>query len=915
MAYCSAYYLYQRYEKRGDQDWIPSYPNVYSIDGEGSKPLRARVMYDTDCGWIPDTEVQYRTLSGTPYCTGYDLYVNETYQVSYDGGVTWETTGNEDVLVERNSHDCGYIDPIYRWVTVTPVSGDSSTYVCDDCTVDYRTISGTAYCDGYNKYVDVSSQVSYDGGVHWETTATTATITEPCSDDCMASVPYANQYLTFVPLEECTFRSESYCYYSLDCGLNWERFSSAVTVSAGQKMIVKENEPTSDPSWITSPRFSATGRFKLQGNVMSMMYGDNFVGKTSFPYPHTSFYHTFSGCTSLVDAENLVLPATGLTDYCYDAMFQDCTSLVKAPRELPATTMKQSCYGRMFAGCTSLTTTPAIYGTRLATNCYERMFLNCTSLVNPTNSLTFYSDSNANYCFSAMFSGCTSLTSIPRLGASTNNYMYDRAFYGCTSLTGVTLPFTSIANGNVYQMFDGCTNLRYVSCPATYIGSSSDTYNWLNNVASSGTFIKSSLSFDGWQSGPSGIPYGWTAYPREEWVNSGTTCVGYDKYHEQTKVYYANPTTWSATTDTRVGSLIESDSADCGFVPNPYKNQYLTFEAVRAGTFSFSGTSGGSIDNVYIEYSLDSGTTWETLPRNVSTYTVQAGDKIMWKGNLTPGATYPYQGIGTFSSSDWYNVEGNPMSLLYGNNFSGRTSLVGSSYAFDGLFYGNTGLKSIEHLSLPAKTLSESCYASMFNGCGITSIPGNLLPATTMKRACYNNMFGACRSLTAIPSGLLPALNLAEWCYASMFRGCSGLTTVSSDLLPAETMSGWCYDLMFQNCTSLVTVPADLLPGTTMAKDCYYGMFQGCTSLTTGPDLPASTLVEDCYEHLFYGCTSLNYIKCLATEPVLNMENYTGEWVYNVYPQGTFVVKPRQRAWPEGVDGRPRGWTTQVVTS
>uniref|UniRef100_UPI0025E1B514 hypothetical protein n=1 Tax=uncultured Methanobrevibacter sp. TaxID=253161 RepID=UPI0025E1B514 len=158
MAYCSSYYLYQRYEKRGNQNWLPSYPNVYSIDGEGSQPLRARQMYDTDCGWIPDTEVQYRTVSGTPYCsgeTGYDKYVYETYQVSYDGGITWSTTGTADVLVERNSPDCGYIPPtpIYRWAQITPISGDSSTYVCDDCPVEpiYRwtTITPTSNPDTY----------------------------------------------------------------------------------------------------------------------------------------------------------------------------------------------------------------------------------------------------------------------------------------------------------------------------------------------------------------------------------------------------------------------------------------------------------------------------------------------------------------------------------------------------------------------------------------------------------------------------------------------------------------------------------------------------------------------------------------------------------------------------------------------
>ena len=51
----------------------------------------------------------------------------------------------------------------------------------------YRTISGETYCSGqtgYDKYVDVYSQVSYDGGSTWETTATTPTLVEADSPDC-----------------------------------------------------------------------------------------------------------------------------------------------------------------------------------------------------------------------------------------------------------------------------------------------------------------------------------------------------------------------------------------------------------------------------------------------------------------------------------------------------------------------------------------------------------------------------------------------------------------------------------------------------------------------------------------------------------------------------------------------------------
>ena len=48
-----------------------------------------------------------------------------------------------------------------------------------------------------------------------------------------------------------------------------------------------------------------------------------------------------------------VLPATTLTEACYELMFIGCTSLTTAP-VLPATTLVQECYQWMFADCSSL---------------------------------------------------------------------------------------------------------------------------------------------------------------------------------------------------------------------------------------------------------------------------------------------------------------------------------------------------------------------------------------------------------------------------------------------------------------------------------------------------------------------------------------------------------------------------------
>ena len=64
---------------------------------------------------------------------------------------------------------------------------------------------------------------------------------------------------------------------------------------------------------------------------------------------------------------------------CYYSMFEDCTSLTRAP-ELPATTLADLCYSSMFRGCTSLAQAPELPATTLAKSCYSGMFEGCTSL-------------------------------------------------------------------------------------------------------------------------------------------------------------------------------------------------------------------------------------------------------------------------------------------------------------------------------------------------------------------------------------------------------------------------------------------------------------------------------------------------------------------------------------------------------
>ena len=57
-------------------------------------------------------------------------------------------------------------------------------------------------------------------------------------------------------------------------------------------------------------------------------------------------------------------------------------------------------------------------------------------------------------------------------------------------------------------MFYGCSSLNYVKCLATEFSDNTSTYEWLNFVAATGTFIKANGAT--WPTGVSGIPANWT---------------------------------------------------------------------------------------------------------------------------------------------------------------------------------------------------------------------------------------------------------------------------------------------------------------------------------------------------------------------------------------------------------------------
>ena len=204
---------------------------------------------------------------------------------------------------------------------------------------------------------------------------------------------YSKEYLTFESLADnnnitWTFTGsdpiQNVIYWSKN-GTSWTSAIastsntpvSLATLNKGEKMYLKGENTTYASSITKYSRFNSDYEFDISGNIMSLIYGDNFIGQTALSSSY-NFVGIFKG-SKVVDASNLILPATTLASSCYSNMFYGCTSLATAP-VLPATILADSCYRNMFQNCTSLTAAPVLPATTLAKSCYYYMLYGCKSL-------------------------------------------------------------------------------------------------------------------------------------------------------------------------------------------------------------------------------------------------------------------------------------------------------------------------------------------------------------------------------------------------------------------------------------------------------------------------------------------------------------------------------------------------------
>ena len=272
-------------------------------------------------------------------------------------------------------------------------------------------------------------------------------------------VCYRKMYLTIEALENGRISIGNTVMYSINDG-PWQSAVCGGTISVEEGDVVRfKGMNTGQNTFVNTALKCIT-----YGNIMSLVYGDGFIGKTELPGEST-FNSCYGNCVNMTDASNLILPATELTGGCYRQMFSSCMSLTGVPK-LPATSLAQGCYWRMFAGCSSLVNAPELPATVMAFDCYDSMFAYTgieTAPVLPATELD-------GLCYSFMFRGCVNLINAPELPATTLSLdCYMGMFKDCTSLVNAPeLPATNIHHGCYDSMFAGCTSLvNAPTLPAT----------------------------------------------------------------------------------------------------------------------------------------------------------------------------------------------------------------------------------------------------------------------------------------------------------------------------------------------------------------------------------------------------------------------------------------------------------------
>ena len=372
--YCDGYDQYTRQKQQSTTNGITwTDTGVY-------RPVTFITHYSEECGYQNDVALTvtnadgftryyepcdqsaYRTVTGTPYCSGetmHDKYVDTYYQVTYDDGETWVTTATTTELLETESLDCGTL------------------------------MFEANYSNG------ARNRVFWDG----TTTSLTASITKPSG---YVSSAMTNAIIGDVVTSIDNGSGVGYGVFDSCTSLSSVTFGSGVTsISDGAFNRCISLTSITVPNNVTSVGGSAfrncsglTNATIENGSVGSeVFYGCSSITSVTFGSGVTSIgVAALFGCANL---KNCIIGGGSMERQ----IFQDCTSLSSVTIENGVTNIGE----RDFWNCTSLTSIDIPDSVTAINN---DAFYKCTSLSNVTIG------SGVTSIGWSAFANCSSLTNV-----------------------------------------------------------------------------------------------------------------------------------------------------------------------------------------------------------------------------------------------------------------------------------------------------------------------------------------------------------------------------------------------------------------------------------------------------------------------------------------------------------------------
>ena len=335
-------------------------------------------------------------------------------------------------------------------------------------------------------------------------------------------------------------------------------------------------------------------------------------------------------------------------------------------------------------------------------------------------------------------------------------------------------------------------------------------------------------------------------YIETDWRNTGVMCDGIDKYYVQTKYISDNGDTWTATTETRKGDLIESQSVDC-LDPSLYKAIFYDYH----GGVYFYPCDG---DTILRDYPKEDGT--------VSQYgTIYSLIKV---GNcITEVADSAFHWTGVYAVD--FAPEGNLTKI--GNYSFSNSSLGYKPNNYYTLIIPDS-VTTIGRESFDCVHITE-----LILGCGIETIGYNAFARPKRSRwtyrRCYDNIFTAYYSNG---DKYIPNDNFCDVRYSEKW----GVVLTREDVcvsgydhtLMTDAFIGYCVKTIdentfsgFSSLSSVTFHDSDNLFQLTTIKA---NAFKDCTNLQELTLISGITTIED---YAFKNCSGLTQITVNNTTP------------------------------------------------